>query len=81
MSEIYNLRLEETKKHGDLKMSFKAFVEANQTNDKSKKKVEIPRTLGEITSYLTATMFKHPGIADALGKSLSLIFKQNVVHF
>ena len=29
LAEVYNLRLEETKKHGDIKLSFKAFTEAN----------------------------------------------------
>jgi len=53
---MFTLRLEETKKHGDLKMSFKSYVEStNQGQEKSRKKsashgLEVPRTLGEIVS-------------------------------
>lgn len=62
-------------------MSFKAFTEANQSGEKSKKKiVEIPRTLGEIISYLCATIFKHPAIAEFLADTLSQVICKNSVH-
>ena len=62
---MFTLRLEETKKHGDLKMSCKSYNDSiNQGQEKSRKKgashgLEAPRTLGEIVSYFSALIYKN----------------------
>ena len=87
---MFTLRLEETKKHGDPKMSFKSYVESiNQGQEKSRKKsatqcLEAPRTLGEIISHFSALIYKNHSdhsFAKSMTATLSLIIQSNRIHF
>lgn len=71
---MYSLRLEETQKHGDIKLSYKDFSEQVMANQdaKARKKMnmfEISRTFDEIVSYFCALAFKHaqdPGFVEGI---------------